>query len=105
ENEVRNGTTFHILLPLCCEEAASASAPPAVQSSPLGRILLVEDEPEVAAGVSMLLESEGAEVEVVHTGADTIPAIARFAPDVVILDIGLPDIDGVEVYEQIAARW
>src|ERR1700752_2950254 len=72
---------------------------------PLGRVLLVEDEPEVAAGVAMLLEVEGAEVEVVHSGGEAIAAIERFAPDVVILDIGLPDMNGAEVYERIASRW
>jgi PAS domain S-box-containing protein len=108
ESEQGKGTTFHVFLPLCCEELAAPPALPAAPpttSSALGRVLLVEDDPEVAAGVSMLLECEGAEVEVVHTGGETLPAIERFHPDVVILDIGLPDMDGVEVYEQIAVRW
>src|SRR5258706_7833593 len=75
ESELGKGTTFHIFLPLSFEEPAISSAPRAMSSSPLGRVLLVEDEPEVAAGVAMLLEYDGAEVEVVHTGADTLPAI------------------------------
>jgi PAS domain S-box-containing protein len=105
ESEVGRGTTFHVFLPLCCEERVAQPAVRAVSSSPLGRVLLVEDEPEVAAGVSMLLEAEGAEVYVVHTGGETPPAIERFMPDVVILDVGLPDINGFEVYEQIESRW
>ncbi|MEK6374970.1 MAG: PAS domain S-box protein [Acidobacteriota bacterium] len=104
ESEPGAGTTFHIFLPLCCADAAPAVvvAPPMMA---LGRVLLVEDEPEVAAGVAMLLEIEGAEVHVVHSGGETVPAIERFSPDVVILDIGLPDIDGVEVYDRIVRRW
>jgi PAS domain S-box-containing protein len=104
ESEPGAGTTFHIFLPLCCAEEMPA-APETVPMAVLGRVLLVEDEPEVAAGVAMLLEVEGAEVHVVHSGAETAPAIERFAPDVVILDIGLPDIDGIQVYERIARRW
>jgi PAS domain S-box-containing protein len=104
ESEVGAGTTFHIFLPLCVAEEALA-VPEVAPMAALGRVLLVEDEPEVAEGVAMLLEIEGAEVQVVHSGVETVPAIERFAPHVVILDIGLPDIDGVEVYERIAGRW
>lgn len=104
ESEPGVGTTFHIFLPLCCAGDAVAS-PEAAPMAAFGRVLLVEDEPEVAAGVAMLLEVEGAEVHVVRSGGETVPAIERFSPDVVILDIGLPDIDGVQVYERIAGRW
>jgi PAS domain S-box-containing protein len=105
ESEPGQGTTFHIFLPLSLKqlELDAPAAPESVAS--LGRILLVEDEPEVAAGVGMLLEAEGAVVAVARTGAETIPAIECFRPDIVILDIGLPDMDGVAVYSQIAHRW
>jgi PAS domain S-box-containing protein len=104
ESELGAGTTLHIFLPLCGADEATA-VPETAPAIALGRVLLVEDELEVAAGVSMLLEVEGAEVHVVHRGGEVIPAIERFAPDVVVLDIGLPDIDGVEVYEGLARRW
>jgi len=53
----------------------------------------------------MLMEMEGITVEVASTGRESIPAIERTAPDAVVLDIGLPDMDGVGVYLEIARRW
>src|SRR5205085_11873693 len=71
----------------------------------LKRVLLVEDEPAVASGVAMLLETEGIEVDVVNTGAEVLAALDRRMPDAVVLDIGLPDMDGTEVYAAIAKRY
>jgi CheY-like chemotaxis protein len=71
----------------------------------LERVLIVEDEVAVATGIKSLLEIEGIEVAMVHTGGEAIPSIVKFRPDCVILDIGLPDIDGVEIYGQIEGRW
>jgi len=59
----------------------------------------------VASGLKTLLELDGALVDVVGMGNEAVEVIERFQPDVVVLDIGLPDIDGTEVYAQIARRW
>ena len=59
----------------------------------------------MASGIAMLLEMEGIDVRTVHTGRESIPAIEEFRPDAVILDIGLPDMDGVGVYLEIQRRW
>ena len=67
------------------------------------RLLLVEDEAAVATGIAMLLESEGVKVKIVERGTEVMDAIASFDPDVVVLDISLPDIDGTTVYQRIAA--
>jgi len=56
----------------------------------------------VATGISLLLESEGMVVRVVDRGREVLPAIDDFRPDVVILDLSLPDMDGTEVYRQVA---
>jgi DNA-binding NtrC family response regulator len=48
---------------------------------------------------------EGIQVAVVGTGAAAMPAIERNRPDAVVLDIGLPDVSGVDVYKRVAARW
>ena len=68
-------------------------------------LLLVEDDAEVAAGLKSLLELEGIRVEIVSMGSEVIDAIAGFAPDAVILDLTLPDMSGLGVYEEIAKRW
>ena len=52
-----------------------------------------------------MLESEGFEVAHVNTGGAAVGLIERFDPELVLLDVGLPDIDGLEVYRRIHERW
>ena len=107
ETAVGLGSTFHIFLPRAVRPDAVTPAPHAAPhtSRRLRRVLLVEDEPAVASGVAMLLETEGIEVDVVNTGAEVMDALARRFPDAVVLDIGLPDMDGTAVYRMIAERY
>jgi DNA-binding response OmpR family regulator len=65
------------------------------------RVLLVEDELAVAEGIAALLEAEGMEVRTVHRGADAPDAVASFHPDAVILDLGLPDMNGQKVFTSL----
>jgi two-component system cell cycle sensor histidine kinase/response regulator CckA len=71
----------------------------------LRQILLVEDDLTVAEGLCALLESEGVHVTVVHKGGEVLDALARSRPDAIILDIGLPDMDGTVVYASVAERY
>lgn len=98
------GTTFHVFLPLDpstpAEHEDSGAAAPVT-----GRhVLLVEDDAVVASGLVSLLEFEGFDVALAVTGQDALEAVERATPDVVVLDVGLPDIEGTTVYEQIAAN-
>jgi CheY-like chemotaxis protein len=68
------------------------------------RILIVDDHPDTADAVGMLLEAIGHETTLARTGAEALEAVERFAPDLVILDIGLPDLSGYEVARAIRAR-
>src|SRR5688500_7401831 len=61
------------------------------------RILLVEDYAPFTATIEKLLAAEGYEVLVRTSGADAIAAFSEEHPDLVILDLGLPDIDGLDV--------
>lgn len=98
------GTTFTILIPSA--EADSETATIAVPGQLLcRRVLIVEDDSAVAAGLTTLLEMEQVEVEVVGTATAAIPAIERNLPDVLILDIGLPDRSGIDLYIEIEKRW
>jgi PAS domain S-box-containing protein len=109
ESTVGAGTKFHLFIPLEEEQAAAsaASATPlqARGQRPYHRVLIVEDERPVALGIASLLELEGLTVTIVETGREVLPAIAETKPDVVILDIGLPDIDGTKVFSAIAAEY
>ena len=60
-------------------------------------VLVVEDEPGYVTLLSAALESRGYAVVVARTGAEALDATDRFAPDVTILDLGLPDVDGLQV--------
>ena len=63
--------------------------------------MIVEDEPAVARGVQVALEREGYDVSVQPTGEDAIANFADAAPDLVVLDVRLPGIDGFEVLRQL----
>jgi two-component system KDP operon response regulator KdpE len=61
------------------------------------RVLLVDDEPAILATVAPLLRARGYEVSTAMSGTAGLEAVQRTTPDVILLDLGLPDIDGVEV--------
>ncbi len=63
--------------------------------------MIVEDEPAVARGVQVALEREGYEVSVQPTGEDALANFADAAPDLVVLDVRLPGMDGFEVLRQL----
>ena len=65
------------------------------------RILLVDDEVSIQRAVAPLLRSRGYEVEVAGTGKDALAMVAARMPDVVVLDLGLPDLEGTEVCRRI----
>jgi len=67
------------------------------------RILLVDDEIAIQRAVGPLLRSRGYDVEVVGTGQDALTAIAQRPPHLVVLDLGLPDLEGTEVCRRIRA--
>ncbi len=69
-----------------------------------GRILVVEDEPIVAEVVERYLRRDGYDVEIVHDGKAALIEFQSFAPDLVVLDLMLPKIDGREVCRQIRSR-
>ncbi len=65
------------------------------------RILLVDDEASIQRAVAPLLRSRGYDVEVAGTGADAIRIASEHPPDLIVLDLGLPDIEGTEVCRRI----
>ncbi|GAA4119255.1 response regulator transcription factor [Nocardioides fonticola] len=68
--------------------------------SPL-RVLVVDDEVNIAELISMALRYEGFGVEMAHTGSKAVQAARDFQPDAVVLDIQLPDFDGLEVLRRM----
>jgi two-component system KDP operon response regulator KdpE len=68
------------------------------------RILLVDDEVSIQRAVAPLLRSRGYDVDVAATGAEAVRIFNGQRPDLIVLDLGLPDIDGTEVCRQIRAE-
>ena len=65
------------------------------------RILLVDDEVSIQRAVAPLLRSRGYEVDVVGTGSDALKTAAERPPDLIVLDLGLPDLEGTEVCRRV----
>lgn len=66
-----------------------------------GRVLVVEDERDLAAMVAAYLERAGFAVDLVSTGTEAVERVRELEPDVVLLDLGLPGLDGIEVCRRI----
>jgi two-component system response regulator MprA len=68
-----------------------------------GRVLVIEDDSEIADVLRRFLRQEGHEVRIAADGEGALPAATEFVPDLVILDLGLPGVDGVEVCRRLRA--
>jgi two-component system OmpR family response regulator len=67
------------------------------------RVLVVDDEPNIVDVISMALRFEGFTVDAAGSGADAIAAVAANRPQVIVLDVMLPDVDGFEVARRLAS--
>lgn len=96
------GSTFTVRLPLAesgLQEIAPADSPAAAHNQ---RILVVDDNVGAARMLTMLLQKLGDhEVQTAHDGLSAIDAFNNFKPDIILLDIGLPGVDGYEVARRI----
>lgn len=97
------GATFTFRLPLSAPPAERA--PPAAGRAPAKhrRILVVEDNPDAAESLRIMLELEGHDVVVAGTGEEGVARARELHPDVVLSDIGLPGISGYEVARALRA--
>jgi CheY-like chemotaxis protein len=75
-----------------------------VQPNTESRVLVVDDYPDSTASTSMLLALLGYDCRTANSGREALEQAAEFAPNIVLLDIGLPDISGYEVARQLRAR-
>jgi two-component system KDP operon response regulator KdpE len=82
---------------------SAAPAAPGTTVSTAPTILVVEDDPEVRTFVAATLDAHGYAHQSASTGREAIALAATCAPDIILLDLGLPDIDGIEVVRAIRA--
>ncbi len=112
-----NGATFIVRLPIAPVVAASAHPSsgaipaPATQERPSDfappagvgavRVLVVDDEPDARELVAYVLETSGMEVRVAQSSAEAFAELGRYAPHVIISDLGMPDEDGYSLIRRI----
>jgi PAS domain S-box-containing protein len=102
----RPGSEFRLCLPRLSGSAPTGAAPdprPATEGSAL-RVLVVDDHADVAGALAMLLEVLGHQVETAASGAEALEIVERECPRVALLDIALPDMDGLELARRIRER-
>jgi signal transduction histidine kinase len=103
-----HGSEFVVRIPNE-RDAPVPEAPAPVAAATTGtatkrRILVVDDNEDAATSMAMLLRLRGHDVTVVHDGLTAVAAATEHRPDVLLLDIGLPDLDGYQVCQQVRAH-
>lgn len=67
-------------------------------------ILVVEDDPSIGKGLRRVLSQAGYETDLVATGAEALAAATKSRPDLIVLDLGLPDVDGIDLCRRLRAQ-
>ena len=101
------GSEFVVRLPVAAaatEASQPEDAAPATSNGRSARILVVDDHVDTALSLARLLRARGHVVEIVHDGHAALAAGDTFRPDIVLLDLGLPGMDGYEVADNIRRR-
>jgi len=102
ENRAEGGCTFRLCIPTA-EALAPAEQPAAFQTPGVHRVLLVEDDISVGAGLEELLKSQGYETTWVRAAGDACEAARQTLPHVAIIDVNLPDGNGVDLIPALRA--
>jgi PAS domain S-box-containing protein len=96
------GSTFAVRLPVLAHAGVAESVgAPAAAPAPRRRLLIVDDNKDSAESLAMLLEITGHRTFVVHDGVDAIAAAAEHRPEMMLLDIGMPKLNGYEVCRRV----
>ncbi|WP_020562567.1 PAS domain S-box protein [Methylosarcina fibrata] len=100
---IGRGSTFTVRLPALPTESATPEPAPveSALASAKFRILVVDDYPAGAESLKMLLQEEGHEVATAGSGMEALERAEKFRPQIVLLDIGLPDLSGYEVARRL----
>jgi PAS domain S-box-containing protein len=100
------GSEFVVCLPILEARPSKGAAETAITTRPrkLNRILVVDDNRDAAEALAMLLELSGSETHLAHDGTEALDAVEQSRPDVVLLDIGLPNMSGLDVCRRIRSE-
>jgi two-component system response regulator MprA len=81
-----------------------AQAEPSKDQQPRLKVLVIEDEEHIVDFIKLGLKYEGFQVEAVYNGAEAMAAVLRVNPDLIVLDLALPEVDGLEVCRNIRSN-
>lgn len=97
------GSTFTVRLPIASLEAESRQLPESVETirGPRRRVLIVDDNRDGAQSMAMMLKLLGNETMTAYDGLEAVAAAESFQPDVILMDIGLPQLNGLDAARQI----
>src|SRR5207247_7145191 len=98
------GARFLVRLPLTTPPAPAPRRPAPTTRLDGRTILVVEDNADTRHVLKYMLEIEGARVEAVESGQEAVARAQAFRPQIVLCDIGLPDVDGLEVARRLRSR-
>jgi len=101
---VGRGTTVTVRLPTV-QPASAPDRENAPSTAPPRRILVVDDNEDAANSLAMMLQLEGHDVSTAYSASGALSAAEQLKPEVVFLDIGLPQIDGHEVARRLRAQY
>ncbi|RPI41656.1 MAG: response regulator, partial [Betaproteobacteria bacterium] len=100
------GAEFVVLLPLAIDQVANGAIEPMAPADRLRmRVLIVDDNVDAAQSLAMVLEGFGAEVCIAHDGTEALRLFPEQRPVAVLLDIGMPGMDGYEVARRMRAQY
>jgi PAS domain S-box-containing protein len=101
------GSAFTVSLPLAAAQPVVAGGPPpadAARTGPVRRVLVVDDNRDSAVSMAAMLELLGHEVQTAHDGAEAVDAAEAFRPDIILMDVGMPKVNGYEATRRIRQR-
>jgi PAS domain S-box-containing protein len=99
---IGKGSSFEIRLPLIEQSEIEVPEPDLIETTPR-RVLVVDDNSDAADMLALLLQLDGHLVQAVYSSRDALERAHTFQPDIMLLDIGLPEINGYEVAQRLRA--
>jgi CheY-like chemotaxis protein len=94
------GSVFTVRMPLAQPPATLPAQPPAASEAPAAaplRVLVIDDSQDVAQTIGWMLEEMGHDYRLLHDGREALDAARAYQPDAILLDIGMPGMNGYEV--------
>jgi len=98
------GATFHVRLPTVdagSDASWTGESTDAVVGTLIRRVLVVDDNTDAADTMAMLLQAAGCDVRTTYGGEQALREVSEFGPEVVLLDLGMPGLDGLETCRRI----